>query len=101
MSTATRRPHAPMQQMDGTTETRLRGIPQGPALSPVLPNLFLHYAFDVWMAREYPTVEFERYVDDIVIHCVNKQQAVMLRERIEDRLASVGLTLHPKKNMVV
>ncbi len=92
---------APMQQVDGTTETRTRGTPQGSALSPVLANLFLHYAFDAWMEREYPTVEFERYVDDIVVHCVNMQQAAMLREKIGDRLASVGLTLHPKKTKVV
>lgn len=92
---------APMQRADGTTETRTRGTPQGSALSPVLANLFLHYAFDAWMAREYPTVEFERYVDDIVVHCISREQAVMLKERIGDRLASVGLTLHPKKTKVV
>jgi hypothetical protein len=52
----------------------------------VLVNLFLHYAFDAWMAREYPTVLFERYADDAIVHCVteahlhadmtHKQQAI-------------------------
>ena len=36
----------------------------GSAISPVLANLFLHYAFDSWMAREFPGCPFERYADD-------------------------------------
>ena len=67
--------HAPLQQADGTLTARDRGTPQGSAVSPVLANLFLHYAFDAWMAREFPTVPFERYVDDAVVHCVSEQQA--------------------------
>jgi retron-type reverse transcriptase len=55
---------APLQLPDGTLQQRDRGTPQGSAVSPVLANLFLHYAFDTWMVREYPTVRFERYVDD-------------------------------------
>jgi RNA-directed DNA polymerase len=55
---------APIQQPDGTLQQRDRGTPQGSAVSPVLANLFLHYAFDAWMAREFPTVPFERYADD-------------------------------------
>ena len=54
---------------------RDRGTPQGSAVSPVLANLFLHYAFDAWMGREFPTVRFERYVDDAVVHCVSHAQA--------------------------
>jgi hypothetical protein len=38
-------------------------------ISPVLANLFLHYAFDAWIAREFPGVLFERYADDAVVHC--------------------------------
>ena len=52
---------APLQLPDGTLQQRDRGTPQGSAVSPVLANLFLHYAFDMWMAREFPTVRFERY----------------------------------------
>jgi RNA-directed DNA polymerase len=55
---------APVQQPDGTLLERTRGTPQGSSVSPVLANLFLHYAFDMWLVREFPTVEFERYADD-------------------------------------
>jgi len=58
--------HAPVQLADGTLQHRDRGTPQGSPASPVLANLFLHYAFDTWMVREFPTVRFERYVDDAV-----------------------------------
>ena len=54
---------APMQHPDATLKERDRGTPQGSAVSPVLANLFLHYAFDTWMARRFPTVRFERYAD--------------------------------------
>ena len=66
---------APLQLPDGTLQQRDRGTPQGSAVSPVLANLFLHYAFDAWMAREFPAVPFERYVDDAVVHCVSERQA--------------------------
>ncbi|WP_419723331.1 reverse transcriptase domain-containing protein, partial [Streptosporangium roseum] len=66
---------APIRQPDGTLLERNRGTPQGSAVSPVLANLFLHYAFDLWLAREFPTVEFERYADDAVVHCVTERQA--------------------------
>ena len=60
---------APLQTRDGTLVTRDRGTPQGSAISPLLANLFLHYAFDRWLTREFPSVAFERYADDAVIHC--------------------------------
>jgi RNA-directed DNA polymerase len=66
---------APLQRPDGTLQPREMGTPQGSAVSPVLANLFMHYAFDTWLAREYPTVEFERYADDAVVHCVTERQA--------------------------
>lgn len=92
---------APLQCPDGTLEARDRGTPQGSAVSPVLANLFLHYAFDAWMAREFPAIAFERYVDDAVVHCSSEKQALMLRDKIRRRLDSVGLTLHPEKTTVV
>lgn len=92
---------APLVAADGTVVQRDRGTPQGSAVSPVLANLFLHYAFDAWMAREFPTIEFERYVDDAVVHCADERQARMLREAITDRLASVGLQVHPDKTRIV
>jgi RNA-directed DNA polymerase len=60
---------APLQMPDGSLAHRDRGTPQGSAVSPVLANLFPHYAFDTWMARRFPAVPFERYVDDAVGHC--------------------------------
>lgn len=92
---------APLQRPDGTLEARDRGTPQGSAVSPVLANLFLHYAFDAWMEREFPTVAFERYVDDAVVHCVSEKQAHMLRDKIAARFDEVGLRLHPEKTKIV
>jgi RNA-directed DNA polymerase len=55
---------APLQLPDGTLQERDRGTPQGSAVSPVIANLFMHYAFDLWLEREFPLVKFERYADD-------------------------------------
>jgi RNA-directed DNA polymerase len=92
---------APMQHRDGTLHERDRGTPQGSSVSPVLANLFLHYAFDAWMARTYPTIRFERYVDDMVVHCASGRQARMLRAAIGQRMVEVGLKLHPTKTRIV
>src|SRR4029453_14209660 len=92
---------APIQQPDGTLQQRDRGTPQGSAVSPVLANLFLHYAFDAWMARVFPAVPFERYANDGVVHCVSERQAQYVRRAIGDRMAQVGLRLHPDKTRVV
>jgi group II intron reverse transcriptase/maturase len=92
---------APLQLPDGTLRQRDRGTPQGSAISPVLANLYMHYAFDMWMAREYPGVPFERYADDGVVHCVSESQARRLREAIANRMREVGLQLHPDKTKVV
>src|SRR3954471_14987013 len=93
--------HAPLQLPEGTLRQRDRGTPQGSAVSPVLANLFLHYAFDTWMVREFPDVWFERYVDDVVVHCVSKRQAHFVLTAIAERMAQVGLTLHPEKTRIV
>jgi RNA-directed DNA polymerase len=92
---------APVQRPDGTLAERDRGTPQGSAISPVLANLFMHYAFDAWMAREFPTVPFERYADDAVVHCKSERQARHMRQAIADRMAEVGLRLHPDKTKIV
>jgi RNA-directed DNA polymerase len=92
---------APLQQGDGTLVPRDRGTPQGSSISPLLANLFLHYAFDVWMRKQFPDLQFERYCDDGVVHCVNEQQAVLVRDAISGRLAQCGLELHPDKTRIV
>ena len=86
---------------DGRRTERGRGTPQGGPVSPVLANLFLHYAFDTWMAREYPTVRFERYADDVIVHCVSLRQARQVLAAIEVRLGEVGLALYPDKTSIV
>jgi RNA-directed DNA polymerase len=92
---------APLRLADGTLQERDRGTPQGSAVSPVLANLFLHYAFDSWMARKFPTVTFERYVDDAVVHCESKNQAHEMVAAIAERMEQVGLRLHPDKTKIV
>jgi RNA-directed DNA polymerase len=92
---------APMQMPDGTLVPREKGTPQGSPISPVLANLFMHYAFDRWMDREHPGCPFERYADDIVIHCGNQDQARQLRAAIAERLQTLGLELHPQKTRIV
>jgi RNA-directed DNA polymerase len=92
---------APAQMADGTMVTRTRGTPQGGVISPLLANIFLHYAFDNWMARTFPTVEFERYADDALVHCVSREEAEKVMEAIRVRLAECGLELHPMKTRIV
>jgi RNA-directed DNA polymerase len=92
---------APLMTADGTLVERDRGTPQGSSISPLLANLFMHYAFDRWMARRHPDIPFERYVDDVVLHCRSEAQARFIRDAIAGRLAQVGLELHPDKTRIV
>ncbi len=92
---------APLHHADGRVVDRDRGTPQGSAISPVLANLFMHYAFDAWMARQFSGVRFERYVDDAVVHCKSLAQARMLVKAIGNRMRRVGLQLHPEKTKIV
>jgi RNA-directed DNA polymerase len=92
---------APVAMPDGKVAERDKGTPQGSAISPVLANLFMHYAFDMWLEREFPAVEFERYADDAVVHCVTERQAREVLAALEERMAGVGLELHPDKTRIV
>lgn len=91
----------PLQQPDGSLVERDRGTPQGSAVSPVLANLFLHYAFDMFLVREFPAVEFERYADDAVVHCASEEQARQVWAALAKRMEQVGLRLHPDKTRIV
>jgi hypothetical protein len=80
---------------------RSRGTPQGGVVSPVLSNTFLHYAFDIWMARTHPDLPWCRYADDGLVHCRSEQEAHALKAELQVRLAACGLELHPTKTKVV
>jgi len=92
---------APVQHPDGSVVERAKGTPQGAPVSPVLANLFMHYAFDAWMQRVFPHIEFERYCDDVIVHCDSEVQARHVRDAIAGRLAEFGLELHPDKTRIV
>jgi RNA-directed DNA polymerase len=92
---------APFRMPNGTIEERTKGTPQGGVISPVLANLFLHYAFDKWMDREHPDKPLVRYADDAVVHCKSKEDAEELRNSLEKRLRECKLELHPTKTHIV
>jgi RNA-directed DNA polymerase len=92
---------APEQDAQGQIHERVRGSPQGGVVSPVLANLFLHYAFDMWMKREYPQVQFERYADDVIVHCKTQAQATEVLAAIDVRMRECKLELHPEKTKIV
>ncbi len=92
---------APVVHPDGREEARTVGTPQGGVISPLLANLFLHYAFDRWMELNAPEIPFERYADDIVCHCTSEAQAQHLWRVLRDRFSACNLTLHPDKTRIV
>lgn len=92
---------APLQHPDGAVVERVRGTPQGSAVSPVLANLFMRYAFDAWLARAFPGVVLERYADDAVVHCRSLARAWGVLAALEARVKQVGLRLHPRKTRIV
>jgi len=92
---------APMCLTDGQVLDRDKGTPQGGVVSPLLANLFLHYAFDLWVTRHLPGVRFARYADDAVLHCRSKRQAEYVLARIRERFTACKLELHPGKTRIV
>lgn len=92
---------APMQYADGTQKVRRCGTPQGGVISPVLANLFLHYALDRWIRETMRSVQLCRYADDGVVHCKSKAQAKLVLQRITQRLVACGLEIHPDKTSIV
>lgn len=92
---------APVERADRTHTERTKGTPQGSVISPLLANLFLHYAFDLWMQRTFPHLCFERYADGVIVHCGNESQAQSVLEAIRQRLAECGLELQGEKTRIV
>jgi group II intron reverse transcriptase/maturase len=92
---------APVCMPDGTLVNREKGTPQGSVVSSILANLFLHYAFDTWMRKEFPACPFERYADDAIIHCSSETQTRQLLDMLRQRFAECRLELHPQKTRIV
>ena len=77
------------------------GTPQGSCISPLLSNLFLHYAFDHWMAKTFRTAAFVRYADDGVIQCHTKREAIQIKKALRERFKEVGLEMHSSKTNII
>jgi len=92
---------APIQKKDGTIEKRVKGTPQGGVISPLLANIFLHVVFDEWIEKHHPEVKFERYADDIIVHCQNFKQALRTLEAIKARLKQCKLQIKEGKSNIV
>lgn len=92
---------AGIEQEDGSIMARTKGTPQGGVISPLLANLYLDHAFDKWMKQSNANNPFERYADDIVIHCRSKEEAEKLLAALENQMNEYSLTLHPEKTKVV
>ncbi len=92
---------APLEQPGGSLQARDKGTPQGGVVSPILANLFLHYAFDAWVRRQLPGVPFCRYADDGLLHCKSQSQAEYVMNLISERFRECGLEIHPDKSSIV
>lgn len=92
---------ASLVKADGEVQQRSRGTPQGGVISPLLANLFLHYAFDRWLSEQFPAVPWCRYADDGLLHCTTCKQAHFMWHRLRERLEQCGLDLHPEKSQIV
>jgi RNA-directed DNA polymerase len=92
---------ASLQEQNGSLRARDQGTPQGGVVSPILANLFLHYAFDAWVRREMPRVPFCRYADDGLLHCKSRRQAEYVMRAISERFRQCGLEIHPDKSCIV
>jgi RNA-directed DNA polymerase len=91
----------PYETEKGEKIERVKGVPQGSVIGPILANLFLHYAFDEWMARNFREIPFERYADDTICHCRTQEEAVRMKECIKERLAACKLELNENKTSIV
>jgi len=91
----------PFVMPNGKIKERTAGTPQGGVISPVLANLFLHYVFDDYMSKEFPSIPYERYADDGVTHCVSLKQAKYLTKKLDERFRKFGLELNLSKTKIV
>lgn len=92
---------APFMKPTGEQIPRTSGTPQGGVISPLLANLFMHYAFDLWMTRTFPQNQWARYADDGLVHCRTQNEAAEILEKLNTRMAECGLQLHPSKTRII
>ena len=92
---------AAVKRQDGSIEQRTKGTPQGGVASGLLANIFLHFVFDKWMEKNHPNIRFERYSDDIVVHCISEKQALFLRSKIAERFKECKLEISEQKTKIV
>ena len=91
----------PIVMPNGEVRERTKGTPQGGVISPLLSGLYMHYAFDRWITREFPMCKWERYADDGIIHCVSKEQAQYVLDMLKKRMNLCRLDIHPEKSKIV
>lgn len=89
------------KQDNGRIEKRTKGTPQGGVISGLLANIFLHFVFDKWMERNHPMIRFERYSDDVVVHCVSEKQAIFIKHQIAKRFKDCKLKINEQKTKIV
>jgi len=90
-----------VQKKDGSIVSRIKGTPQGGVISPLLANIFLDIVFDKWITKNHPEVKFERYADDIIIHCQNFKQALRTLEAVKARFKQCKLEIKDGKSNIV
>ncbi|GJQ50839.1 MAG: group II intron reverse transcriptase/maturase [Candidatus Kuenenia stuttgartiensis] len=82
------------------------GVPQGGVISPILSNIYLHYALDLWVKRVITReisgrVYLVRYCDDFIIGCTNKQAAEKVWRKLGVRLKKFGLEISEAKSRLI
>lgn len=93
---------AAVELPDGTIKhPKGKGTPQGGVISPVFANIFMDIVFDKWISKRNPDNSFERYADDIIVHCKNIKEALRLLEAIKERFSACKLELNREKTKIV
>jgi RNA-directed DNA polymerase len=91
---------------DGVVTNSEKGTPQGSVASPLLANVYLHYAFDLWAKRwrrreATGDMIIVRYADDIVVGFEHESEARRFWDAMRERLQEFSLSLHPEKTRLI
>ena len=95
-----------IQEEDGRVMRSRRGAPQGAVVSPILANVYLHYAYDLWVHRRrrigaQGDVVVIRYADDTIVGFQHEREARSFLEDLKERLGLFELHLHPAKTRLI